>query len=416
MDLREALEKYKRFKIPSLSTICEKASQYSKTCLFLTIILFSVFVYLIQQVPHWQVATFEINNSTEIAQLENSYRATLAQALGGVAIGIGLYYTWRRISIAEEDLKATQENLKIAQENLKVTQQNLATTQKIAQENLKIAQEGQITERFTRAIDQLGNSAIEIRVGGIYALQRISNESVKDYWSIIQTLTSFIRQKSPYPKYIDVEDSDKELCGEMTSYEFFEYLNEKPESEIIASFVMNNARKLEVPLDVQTAVYVIKERRFFNAAFKDLKNPFSHANVEPDFLSLYGTDLFCVDLEDAHLEGAALSACFLCMANLNGSCLQNAYLRETILQSAKLEEANLEETCFAKANLKNAYLKHAHLKGTNLEGANLMGAKNLTVEQLSKVKTLYNAKLDPELEEELRARGFGKLLDDEPKR
>jgi hypothetical protein len=32
------------------------------------------------------------------------------------------------------------------------------------------------------------------------------------------------------------------------------------------------------------------------------------------------------------------------------------------------------------------------------------------------VKTLYDAKLDPELEEGLRAKGFGHLLDDEPER
>lgn len=43
---------------------------------------------------------------------------------------------------------------------------------KNTQENLKIAQEGQITERFTRAIEQLGNPATEIRLGGIYALGR----------------------------------------------------------------------------------------------------------------------------------------------------------------------------------------------------------------------------------------------------
>jgi hypothetical protein len=41
--------------------------------------------------------------------------------------GIELYYTWRRIAIAEEDLKATQENLKVAQENLKVSQESQIT-------------------------------------------------------------------------------------------------------------------------------------------------------------------------------------------------------------------------------------------------------------------------------------------------
>ena len=37
------------------------------------------------------------------------------------------------------------------------------------------------------------------------------------------------------------------------------------------------------------------------------------------------------------------------------------------------------------------------LRGANLEGANLEGAKHLSIDQLSKVKTLPNAKLDNEL-------------------
>ena len=58
----------------------------------------------------------------------------------GVAVGIGLYYKWRRITISQEN---------------------------------------QITELFTRTVDQLGTidhlgkPAIEIRLGGIYALERI---------------------------------------------------------------------------------------------------------------------------------------------------------------------------------------------------------------------------------------------------
>ena len=43
-----------------------------------------------------------------------------------------------------------------------------------------------------------------------------------------------------------------------------------------------------------------------------------------------------------------------------------------------------------------------HLEGANLDEANLEGAKNLTIYQLSKAKTLYNAKLDEELEKPLR--------------
>uniref|UniRef100_UPI003741F970 pentapeptide repeat-containing protein n=1 Tax=Methanosarcina mazei TaxID=2209 RepID=UPI003741F970 len=49
------------------------------------------------------------------------------------------------------------------------------------------------------------------------------------------------------------------------------------------------------------------------------------------------------------------------------------------------------------ANLQEANLKGANLEGANLEGANLEGAQHLSLDQLSTVKTLRNAKLDNEL-------------------
>ena len=70
-------------------------------------ILIAVLLLLLIVIPYLQVNYRGINNATEEVTLENQSRATLAQILGGIAIGIGLYYTWRRVTIAEEDLKAT---------------------------------------------------------------------------------------------------------------------------------------------------------------------------------------------------------------------------------------------------------------------------------------------------------------------
>jgi hypothetical protein len=70
-------------------------------------------------------------------------------------------------------------------------------------QTLRINREGQITERFTRAIDQLGkvdennNKLFKIRLGGIYALERISRESEQDYWPIMEVLTAYVRQHAP---------------------------------------------------------------------------------------------------------------------------------------------------------------------------------------------------------------------------
>jgi hypothetical protein len=57
----------------------------------------------------------------------------------------------------------------------------------------------------SRAIDQLGkvddkgNKLFEIRIGGIYALQRIARESEEDYWPIMEILTAYVREHAPWP-------------------------------------------------------------------------------------------------------------------------------------------------------------------------------------------------------------------------
>ena len=45
-----------------------------------------------------------------------------------------------------------------------------------------------------RAAMQLGNEKIEVRLGGIYTLERISRESPDDYWVVMETLAAFVRE------------------------------------------------------------------------------------------------------------------------------------------------------------------------------------------------------------------------------
>ena len=76
-------------------------------------------------------------------------------------------------------------------------------------------------------------------------------------------------------------------------------------------------------------------------------------------------------------------------------------------EKADLSSANLGEANLRGANLSYAYLSGADLRGANLRYADLIKAnltkvKNLSKKQLSKAKTLYEAKLDPELMEQVR--------------
>src|SRR3954466_2309887 len=49
----------------------------------------------------------------------------------------------------------------------------------------------QITERFTRAIDQLGNESLDVRLGGIYALERIARDSAEDHPQVLEVIAAY---------------------------------------------------------------------------------------------------------------------------------------------------------------------------------------------------------------------------------
>lgn len=316
--------------------------QYPLVCLLLIIS-----VFLLIALPHWQVSG--IDNITKKATQENEDRATLVQIFGSIAILTGIYFAWENLTVAQISLKNDQE---LSQKNIKLALDTLDSNIKNAQENLKVAQNGQITERFTRAVDQLGNKEMEIRLGGIYALERISKESEEDYWPIMEILTAYIRENSPNSVYIDNE------C--------------------------------EVLLDIQAILTVIGRRKYFFNAKESRR-----LNLQK--VCLQGASLGTAHLEGANLWKANLHKANLWKVNFKGTNLIEADLSDTYLKRAYLGKAYLKG-----ANLRYAHLEKAFLVEANLEGANLKGAKNLTVDQLSKVKTLYTAELDEELEIPLR--------------
>ena len=59
--------------------------------------------------------------------------------------------------------------------------------------------ERQLSERFMRAIDQLGHPALDVRLGGIYSLERLAQESAEDHGPIIEILAAFVREHAPWP-------------------------------------------------------------------------------------------------------------------------------------------------------------------------------------------------------------------------
>jgi len=140
--------------------------------LSIILLIFLLFWLLLWKLPQWQVAA--VPEVKDRIDLESKSRQTLVQIVGGAAALGALYFT--------------AQTLRTSQETLRVNQKTLETTQ-----------QGQITERFSKAIEQLGSDNLAIRLGGIYALERIARDSAYDHWTVMEVLTAYVRENAPWP-------------------------------------------------------------------------------------------------------------------------------------------------------------------------------------------------------------------------
>ena len=104
----------------------------------------------------------------QVLQAKNAVRTTLVQAFGGLFLLSGAYVTWRQFQ----------------------------STHAAGREELRLGREGRLTERLTAAVGQLSSDEAAVRVGGVYALGRLADESPDDRESIEQILATYVRTRA----------------------------------------------------------------------------------------------------------------------------------------------------------------------------------------------------------------------------
>ncbi|HEX8736234.1 MAG TPA: pentapeptide repeat-containing protein, partial [Pyrinomonadaceae bacterium] len=191
----------------------------------------------------------DFDREKERLKLEDDTRKTFAQIVGGIVFLGGLIFTYN---------------------------------------TFRLQQEGQFTDRFTKAVAQLGDDKLEIRLGGLYALERIAKDSPKDHWTVMEILSAYIRESTKKKEEIAENNSNKP-----------------------ANVNVNETKKNEkITTDIQAALTIVGRRK-----------------IEQDSKT-----------DKINLSGANLNR-----SNLNGSNLRKADLREANLIEASLREASLRE-------------------------------------------------------------------------
>jgi uncharacterized protein YjbI with pentapeptide repeats len=264
---------------------------------------------------------------------EGAIRTSLIQLLGGLVLLVGLYFTAR---------------------------------------SFRLTREGHITDRYSRAIEHLGNENADVRIGGIYSLERIARDSPADRKTIVDVLATFVREHTK--------------AGYQT-----------PSTE-------------KVGADVQAALSVLGRRPEVEKEINQLD--LYHSGLSGADLSggdFRKTMFYYSRLDGAIFSGSNLNGAGLSFCSANGAAFTNCQARDANFVNATYTggwflAADLTDTDFYGCDLRGsdfgrrygepgappfppalltrARLTNTKLAGTILRGVDLSTVKGLTPEQL----------------------------------
>ncbi|MEV5451195.1 pentapeptide repeat-containing protein [Streptomyces sp. NPDC052535] len=206
-----------------------------------------------------------------------------------------------------------------------------------ARQERALTKEGQITDRYTAAVSNLGADKMDVRLGGVYALERIMQDSPRDHSTIANVLATYIRLHAARPP----------------------------------------AQGQDVPADVNAALTVLATRdSSHDGDFRlDLRSAWLSGTEIGRQVPYQPAVLAQADLRGTHLRGTKLGSADLRATNLSNADLRNADLTSTTLSRASLVKTDLRGAKLFAADLRHAFLTEAELSGTDLRSAEMRGAR-----------------------------------------
>jgi hypothetical protein len=291
-----------------------------------TVIILVAFVagslWALMAIPPREVGWIKKVDDFKREEREDEARRTIIQVVGGAFAIFALFLTLRRVVVAEQ---------------------------------------GHITDRYTKAVEQIGKVEgdkpnIEVRLGGIYALERIALDSPRDHWIIMEVLTAYVRRNAPSPTQTgDEQRSETDI---------------KPET------------------DIQAILTALGRRRW-------------RRETDNQCLDLSKTDLRGANLSEARLDRSILGGAYLTRARLTGTHLRRANLFMAHMEGAFLNDARMEGAFLMGAHMEGADLSGAHLNRADLMEAHLEGALGLSPGQIRSAINWEHAHYSTEFRNEL---------------
>ncbi len=174
------------------------------------------------------------------------------------------------------------------------------------------AEQGQITDRINKAVEGLGRSnlkdepVVEVRLGALYALERIAQDSIRDHVQIMEILCSYIRHNSPWSN----RPSEVERLQDMEQ-------EKKKEKKVNKKFEPDGLRE-----DIQAALTIIGRRKSWPEITQRMK--------------IEKAQKYIIDLTNCDLHRARIENADLCDAKIIDSNLTRAIIKNTDFTGARI--------------------------------------------------------------------------------
>ena len=229
-------------------------------------------------------------------KLQNELRTTALQAVVGLAVLAGAFLGFQQLTEDRRQATAARE----------------------------LTVQGQASERFTRAIDQLGSDRLEVRLGGIYGLEQIAQQTPYNRAAVTAVLVAYLHRRGPRP------------------------------AEATAQPAQPQPLRVRAP-EVQAALTVLGRR-------------WPESRADPSL------DLSNLDLRGASITQGDTVVDPTGRSEYKTANLTSADLSGTDLRGALFFGVDLEGARFRRADLRDAQFVGVNVDGTRFEGANLRGA------------------------------------------
>ncbi|MGW5689205.1 pentapeptide repeat-containing protein [Nonomuraea sp. NPDC003754] len=243
---------------------------------------------------------------------------TVAQLLTTMGVIAGLILTGLGLSQTAQSIEESRKS------------------QKIAQDSLDLSRKGQANDRFTKAVEQLGSDQKDVKLGGIYALEKTIWDSPDYHQAVLDVLAAYLREHDPDT---DVKSSKPALLA----------------------------------TDLQAAVTVLGRNPATTGSTGSYAVDLTGVRLMRGNLS--GVNLSRSYMRDATLSGSNLAKAALGSAELYQAGLSNTLLSDADLRRANLYAADLSSALIYRANMSDATLVKANMTDAELAGSNLARAQ-----------------------------------------